>query len=127
MTTIVKLQHVSIPMPSGGMQAARAFYGESLGLEEKPVPSVFDSSRIAWFRLGDGDHELHVFTEDGHGGSPGQHLCIEVDDLDGWRQRLKSSGVAIEDETPIPGRPRFKIRDPFGNQIEVTQIEGEYN
>jgi hypothetical protein len=29
-------------------------------------------------------------------------------------------------DTPIPGRPRFFVRDPFGNLLEITTLEGDY-
>ena len=127
MGTVVKIQHVSIPMPSGGMQRAREFYGDGLGLEEKPVPAVLNPEEIVWFRLGDGDQELHVFTEPGGVRSVGQHLCIQVDDADAWREGLTGKGVAIEETDAIVNRPRFFVRDPFGNRIEITQITGEYS
>lgn len=127
MSTVVKIQHVSIPMPRGGMERARAFYGDKLGLEEKPVPAVLNPEEIVWFRLGDGDQELHVFTEAGDVRSQGQHLCIQVDDAGAWRELLTTRGVTIEETDAIVNRPRFFIRDPFGNRIEVTQIQGEYS
>lgn len=127
MGTVVKIQHVSIPMPPGGMGQARAFFGDTLGLEEKPVPAVLNPEEIVWFRLGDGDQELHVFTETGDVRSQGQHLCIQVDNATTWRESLTSRGVTIEETDAIVNRPRFFIRDPFGNRIEITQIEGEYS
>jgi catechol 2,3-dioxygenase-like lactoylglutathione lyase family enzyme len=127
MGKVVKLQHASIPMPAGGIERARAFYGGKLGLEEKPVPSALNAGEIVWFRLGGGDHELHVFTETDDIRSSGQHLCIQVDDIAAWRESLAASGVAIEETDPIVNRPRFFVKDPFGNRIEITQIDGEYS
>ena len=50
----------------------------------------------------------------------------EADDVDAARRHLTAAGVEIGDEPPIPGRPRFTCRDPFGNLIEVTTIRGSY-
>jgi len=127
MVKVQRLQHASVPMPPGGNEAARAFYGGTLGLEEVPPPDTLDVERLVWFRVGADGHEIHVFTEAGNGpSSPGQHLCLQVDDLAAMHQRLSDAGIAIEDPTAIPNRPRFFIHDPFGNRIELTQITGNY-
>lgn len=125
MASVVKLQHVSIPIPAGGLEAGREFYGAKLGLEQKPTPPALDATKIIWFRLGEGDHELHLFTEAADVRSNGQHFCMQVDDLEAWRQRLTEQGVEIAETEPIADRPRFMIRDPFGNRVEVSQITGD--
>jgi catechol 2,3-dioxygenase-like lactoylglutathione lyase family enzyme len=55
----------------------------------------------------------------------GRHYCLAVDDLDALRARLEAAGVSVVNDIPIPGRPRFFARDPFGNLIEFTTIEGD--
>lgn len=125
MASVVRIQHASIPMPVGGNAQARAFYGDQLGLEEKKVPDSLDANMLVWFRFG--DDELHVFTEEGESKSPGQHLCIQVDDLQAWRKTLSDKGVNIEETERIVNRPRFFIKDPFENRIEITQVLGDYN
>ncbi len=117
-----RIQHVSIPRPAGSDSAVRAFYGELLGFEEVPPPKSLTG--VIWYRLG--DTELHLFTEDPDGRLRGQHLCIEVADLQGIRGRLEGAGYETRDTTVIPGRPRFFCRDPFGNLIEFTRVEGNY-
>jgi catechol 2,3-dioxygenase-like lactoylglutathione lyase family enzyme len=127
MATVQRLQHASVPVPPGAAAAARRFYGEALGMEEIPVPSTIVHQALVWFRAGEGGHEVHCFPE-AHPGpnSPRQHLCLQVDDLAAFRQRLTEHGIAIEDPTPIPNRPRFFVQDPFNNLIELTQILGDY-
>ena len=127
MGSVVRLQHVSIPMPEGGLEQAREFYGDKLGLARKPVPSVLNAEEIIWFKLGEDGDELHVFTERGEPKSPGQHLCMQVDDIEAWRESLNSKGIAIEETDKIVNRPRFFIRDPFNNRVEITQVLGDYN
>jgi catechol 2,3-dioxygenase-like lactoylglutathione lyase family enzyme len=112
-------------MPVGGVEKAIAFYGGTLGLERKPTPPALDGDRIVWFKLGDDIHELHMFTEEDDVRSAGQHFCMQVDDLDAFRDRLTSNGVDVAETETIVSRPRFMIRDPFGNRIEVAQITGE--
>ncbi len=119
-----RIQHVSIPRPPGSDDETRAFYGDLLGLEEVPVPRSLQQMDLIWYRLG--DTELHLFAEEPLADRSGRHLCIEVDDVEDLRARLGSAGYAVHDTTPIPGRPRFFCRDPFGNQIEFTTIISDY-
>lgn len=110
-------------MPAGGHDAARAFYGGLLGLEERDVPPTLDPARLVWFRAG-GDLELHLF-ESTEGAPQGQHFCLRVDDgLDELRATLEAAGVQVDDTQEIVGRPRFMCRDPFGNRVELTQWVG---
>jgi catechol 2,3-dioxygenase-like lactoylglutathione lyase family enzyme len=128
MPTVQRLQHVSVPMPAGGSAAAREFYGDALGLEEVTVPSALDGRAFVWFRAGPDAHEIHVFTDERFGpNSPAQHLCLQVDDIDAYRQQITARGVPIEETIQIHNRPRFFVRDPFGNLVELTQILGEYS
>jgi catechol 2,3-dioxygenase-like lactoylglutathione lyase family enzyme len=115
-------------MPAGGQAAARAFYGDVLGMRELTPPSTLDRSSLVWFAAGDGGHEVHLFTEDRLGAnSAEQHLCLQVDNLDRFRARLAEHDVPVRQATPIPNRPRLFVRDPFGNLIELTQIDGPYD
>lgn len=124
---IFRLQHTTIPMPPGGNEEARRFYGSVLGLPEKPVPSSLDASRIVWFSVSEDGDELHLLTqEDVDPGVSGQHLCLVVDNLDEIRAELEGDGVEIGEEPTIHNRPRFSFRDPFGNKVEITEIHGDY-
>jgi catechol 2,3-dioxygenase-like lactoylglutathione lyase family enzyme len=118
-----RIQHVSLPRPSGSEAATRAFYGDLLGLEEVAPPEALRQLDLIWYRLG--NTELHMFAEPPLevADRSGRHLCIEVDDVNALRERLHSSGWATRDTIPIPGRPRFFCSDPFGNTIEFTTIE----
>lgn len=127
MAAVQRLQHVSVPMPTGGEAEARRFYGQVLGLEEARPPADLGHLSLVWFRTADGGQEVHCFAEERLGAnSSAQHLCLQVDELEAFRARLTEHGVAIEETTPIRNRPRFFVRDPFGNLIELTQILGDY-
>ena len=127
MTAVQRLHHASVPVPPHGAAEARRFYGGALGLEEVPIPSSLAGVALVWFRTAEGSHEVHCFPEERLGpNSPQQHLCLQVDDLAAYRRRLADHGVAIEETTPIPNRPRCFVRDPFGNLIEFTEILGDY-
>lgn len=119
----LRLQHVAISRPPGSDQAARAFYGGVLGLPEIPPPSNLAALELIWYALGAGT-ELHIMVEEPRGQDhSGRHFCLAVDDLEELRDRLEAAGVTAVSDLPIPRRPRFFIRDPFGNLIEITAIE----
>jgi catechol 2,3-dioxygenase-like lactoylglutathione lyase family enzyme len=125
--TETRLQHVSTPYPRGRQADVRAFYGDILGLREKPVPHTIVDLELVWFEAGPGELELH-FLPDPVAPDPAaqRHFCLEVEDVKGWRRRLEEAGVETIDQTPIPNRPRFFCRDPFGNLLEFTTIQGDY-
>lgn len=127
MTVVLRLHHASVPMPAGGHDTARAFYGGALGMTEVAPPSTLPGGSVVWFRAGGDGQEVHVYVEDGGGpNTPSQHLCLQVEDLAAVRTRLDGHGIPVEEAVPIVNRPRGFVRDPFGNLIELTEITGEY-
>lgn len=119
----LRLQHVAISRTPGGDAAARAFYGGLLGLTEISPPATQAALDLIWYRLA-GETELHIMVEEPMGQDhSGRHFCLAVDDLMELRTRLEDGGVTTVGDLPIPGRPRFFVRDPFGNLIEITSIE----
>jgi catechol 2,3-dioxygenase-like lactoylglutathione lyase family enzyme len=122
-----RLQHVSCSIPVGAQDAIRAFYGGVLGLEEKPGPKALADRNVIWFKVGENEMELHFIPDPILADPAGQyHFCLEVSDLDQYRQRLIEVGYAIIEATPIINRPRFFCRDPFHNLVEFTTILGNY-
>ncbi|MFM9106683.1 MAG: VOC family protein [Chloroflexota bacterium] len=127
MPAVRRLQHASVPMPIGGSEEARRFYGRALGMPEIHRPRGLSHLTLVWFSASEDGDEVHCFEEeDTSPNSPGQHLCLEVDDLEGYRARLQEHGFAIEPADPIYNRPRFFVHDPFGNRVELTQILGQF-
>ncbi|MCC6792920.1 MAG: VOC family protein [Thermomicrobiales bacterium] len=127
MASVLRLQHTSIPMPSDGRDAARAFFGGALGMTEVLPPSTLERNRLVWFQAGPDGHEVHLFADDEMARkSNAQHLCLQVDDVEAYRARMAEHGVAVEETQAIHTRPRFFVRDPFNNLIELTQITGDY-
>jgi catechol 2,3-dioxygenase-like lactoylglutathione lyase family enzyme len=118
------LQHVSSPFAGGGQAALRAFYGGVLGLVEKPTPAALSHLELVWFAAGEG-LELHFFRGETDP-IAARHFCLEVEDVNEMRRRLQEAGHEPYDDTPIPNRPRFFCRDPAGNLVEFTRIEGPY-
>lgn len=117
-----RLQHVSLLVPPGSQEAVRAFYGQLIGLEEKQPPSTLAHLQLVWFAAGEGEMELHFLPAADRPETNDQHFCLEVDDLETYRQRLERAGISIIEAEPIPSRPRFFIRDPFDNLVELTTL-----
>jgi catechol 2,3-dioxygenase-like lactoylglutathione lyase family enzyme len=119
----VRLQHVAIARPPETTSTARAFYGDLLGLAELAPPASLQPLDVLWYRLGAGS-ELHIFVEELLGQDrSGRHFCLAVEDVEALRLHLMAAGVGVVGDVPIPDRPRYFVRDPFGNLIELTTIE----
>lgn len=123
----IMLQHVSIPRPPGEASAllARQFYGDLVGLVEKPVPSSIVHADLVWFKIGE-ETELHVFAEEESDTTSGRHFCLNVGDVSAMRSTLEQAECEVWEPEGIQGRPRFFCRDPFGNVVEFTQIVDDY-
>ena len=122
-----RLHHTSLPIPAGAQEQVRAFYGGILGLQEKTPPTAIRERGVVWFAVGDNEMELH-FVPDAFlaNAKEARHICLEVNDIADFRQRLSTAGYTITEDSAIPFRPRFFCRDPFNNFIEFTTIEGDY-
>ncbi|MCE7983934.1 MAG: glyoxalase [Caldilinea sp. CFX5] len=110
-------------MPPGQENAARHFYGTLLGLAEVAPPASLDGLQEIWFRF-PGETELHLFAEAPTGQDhSARHFGLAVDDVEMLRSRLEAAGVTVVGGPPLPGRPRYFCRDPFGNLLEITTIQ----
>ncbi|MBE2239839.1 MAG: VOC family protein [Caldilineaceae bacterium] len=119
----VQLQHVAIARPPGTDAAARAFYGELLGLTEIAPPPSLQTLGVLWYQIG-ASSELHIFVEEPLGQDrSGRHFCLAVEDVEALRLHLMEAGISVVGDVPIPGRPRYFVRDPFGNLIELTTVK----
>lgn len=116
---VLGLDHVQVTAPRGEEARARAFYGETLGLEETPKPEVLAGRGGAWYRVG--DLQLHLGLEDDFAPARKAHPAFLVNDLDAVRARLAAAGCPIGEDAEIPGYRRFETRDPFGNRLELMQ------
>ena len=123
MPTITRLQHAAVTVPVEGLETARHFYSELLGLKEVPRPPELRSRPGIWYSFG--STELHIQTRPNVAPEKGdRHPALVVDDLEGWRARFTEHGVELIDQPTIYGRRRFNVRDPFGNLLELM-TEGE--
>ncbi|HEY7801768.1 MAG TPA: VOC family protein [Dehalococcoidia bacterium] len=123
MPTITRLQHVAVTVPIDGLERARAFYSDVLGLREVARPPEIQSRPGIWYSFG--STELHIQARE-H--VPAQmtdyHPALVVDDIDAWRARFAAHDIEISDQPTIYNRRRFDVRDPFGNRIEIM-TEGD--
>ncbi len=124
MTAVLALEHVQIDIPPGGEEIARAFYAEVLGLAEMSKPASLNP-RGAWFRVGTG--ELHLSVVPDARPALKAHAAIRVRGLDALATRCEAAGHAVEHDDRYPGRSRFYVRDPFGNRIELFELEEDAN
>ena len=115
------IDHVQIAIPAGGEPAARAFFGELLGLAELPKPASLAGRGGCWFALG--GQQLHLGVDPDFRAAKKAHVALESDDLDTLRARVEAAGYATRDDRPIPGVRRFFTDDPFGNRLELVQRE----
>ncbi|HEX7297861.1 MAG TPA: GNAT family N-acetyltransferase [Solirubrobacteraceae bacterium] len=118
---ITAVDHVQVAAPRGGEAAARAFYGELLGLPELPKPERLRARGGAWFAVG--DQQLHVGIEDPFAPARKAHPALAVpraDDLRVLATRLEEAGHAVTWDGP-----RIYVDDPFGNRLELLAPHAE--
>jgi catechol 2,3-dioxygenase-like lactoylglutathione lyase family enzyme len=116
---ILGIDHVQLAIPPDGEDAARAFYGGLLGLEELPKPEPLRARGGVWFRAG--DQELHLGVEDPFAPARKAHPGLVVEGLDALRARLRAAGVEYEDDEKIRGVDRLFVHDPHGNRLELRE------
>jgi catechol 2,3-dioxygenase-like lactoylglutathione lyase family enzyme len=119
----VRLHHVQILAPPHSEAATRRFYGSLLGLREITKPAALSHDGV-WFELADGA-QLHVgiLRERDEPTRNRAHFALQVESLDELAGRLTEAGIACTVPNPVPGWRRIQLRDPFGNGIEILQVE----
>ena len=103
--------------PPGGVDEARRFYAELVGLDEIDRPSTMGGTG-AWFRAG--SQELHVSEHEPFVAASKAHPAFELDgpDLDTLAARLEAAGAEVRWDDRLPGARRFYSFDPAGNRLE---------
>ena len=118
---IARVDHVQVAAPPGGEGAARAFYGELLGLPELPKPERLRPRGGVWFAVG--EQQLHVGIEEPFAPARKAHPALAVPragDLSALAARLEAAGRAVTWDGP-----RFYVDDPFGNRLELLAPHGD--
>jgi catechol 2,3-dioxygenase-like lactoylglutathione lyase family enzyme len=114
---VIGLDHVQLAAPAGCEDAARAFYGELLGLTELEKPATLAGRGGVWFQLG--AQGLHIGVEQAFAAARKAHPALLVRNLDALAQRLQAAGVAVTWGNDLPGYRRFYASDPWGNRLEL--------
>ena len=116
---VTALHHVNVTVPAELEDAAKKFYGSVLGLKQIPKPAT-SRQNGAWYQIGDTQLHLSVEAEDRSLSS--RHVCFTVSDLAEAEQRFREAKIEIiTDPRANPDSPRFYVRDPGGNQLEIAQ------
>ena len=111
------IDHVQLAMPAGKEEQARAFYVGLLGMIEIEKPVELKKRGGCWFQSG--IVQLHLGVEPEFHPARKAHPALRCVDYDGLTAQLKSAGMAVIDDSTIPGVRRCHISDPFGNRIEL--------
>lgn len=123
----LSLDHVQVAatgVPPPCEPAARAFYGELLGLDEVEKPAALADRGGVWFALA-GGAALHVGVDPSPGFTPATkaHPALRAPDeatLRTLAARLERAGAPVRWDDPLPGvRARFFTDDPWGNRLEL--------
>jgi GNAT superfamily N-acetyltransferase len=118
---ITGVDHVQVAAPPGGEDAARAFYGELLGMAELEKPERLRARGGVWFRAG--DEELHIGIEDDFKPAWKAHPALALSrasELRALAHRLDAAGHHVRWDGP-----RFYVADPFGNRLELIAPHGD--
>jgi GNAT superfamily N-acetyltransferase len=118
---ITRIAHVQVAAPAGGEGAARAFYGDLLGLPELPKPARLRARGGVWFAVG--EQQLHVGIEEAFAAARKAHPALAVPragDLSALAAKLEAAGRPVAWDGP-----RFYVEDPFGNRVEVLAPHAE--
>ena len=117
---IERLDHIQLAMPPGGEDAARAFYGRALGIDEVIKPPHLAGRGGCWFEQG--ALKVHLGVEADFRPARKAHPAFVVTELAALVATLKSYGYAVVEDQPLEGYDRIYAYDPFGNRIELMQI-----
>jgi len=118
---ISRIDHVQVAAPPGGEGAARAFYGDLLGLRELIKPERLRARGGVWFAVG--EHQLHIGIEQSFAPARKAHPALAVPragDLSALAAKLEAAGRTITWDGP-----RFYVEDPFGNRLELLAPHAE--
>lgn len=115
---VITLDHVNVTVPAALEAVTKEFYGGILGLNQVPKPATARQTG-AWYQIG--ETQLHLSVDDEPAELSSRHICFTVSDLAAAEKRFRTAGVEIiPDPRPAPGSPRFYVRDPGGNQLEIV-------
>jgi catechol 2,3-dioxygenase-like lactoylglutathione lyase family enzyme len=116
---VTAIDHVQLAMPPGREEDARRFYGDPLGLPERPKPPGLAARGGVWFESP--TVKIHLGVEADFRPARKAHPALLVRDLRALVAVLKAAGHAVTEDGPVDGRDRVYVDDPFGNRIELIE------
>jgi len=108
-----------IMYPVRDMQAALAFYRDTIGL----TPSGLASDAWTEFEIAGTTFGIGAFPQVGTPGSAGA-LALEIDDLATMRSKLLDRGIEVSEPFETPICWISQLQDPDGNTITLHQRKG---
>lgn len=115
----------TVVLPVADQEGALEFYVEKLGLEKRVDVPFGENYR--WVEVAPSGAETTIaLAPPPQGGETGNRqtgIGLYTDDIDGYHEQLKGSGVDVDAEVsrmggPVP--PLFWVRDPEGNSLMVA-------
>ena len=116
---IVGLDHVQLAMPPAEEEAARRFYGGTLGLVEVTKPAPLAARGGCWFK--GGGAIVHLGVQSDFRPATKAHAAFLVENLDESRAVLARAEIETIEDDALAGTRRLYLHDPFGNRIELIQ------
>ena len=107
MPKVKKINHVAVVVDD--MEKALSFWRDALGMELHELRDVpAEKSQVAFLPLSGSEVELVMPATDDSGiakylakrGAGMHHICLEVDDIEGMIEQLKSKSVRLINEEP---------------------------
>lgn len=122
----MKIDHINIAAPKLLLEKVRDFYCKTLLLEEGPRP---DFGIPGFWLYGDGKPILHLIESNNHYPTEKphylDHIAYEVEDLQGYTERLDQLGVAYTvNHIPDFSLSQVFCHDPCGNGVEANFSQG---
>lgn len=114
---LIAIDHVQLAMPSDGVERARLFYSELLGLREVPKSPELAQRGGAWFE--NDLVKVHLGLEPDFRAARKAHPAFIVEEFNALIARLKQHGHEVVIAETFDGRQRVHVADPFGNRIEL--------
>jgi methylmalonyl-CoA/ethylmalonyl-CoA epimerase len=131
MSKVKRIDHIAVVI--GNVEEALSFWRDGLGIEMSHLEDVpAEKAQVAFLSIGDTEIELVRPTTNDSGlgrylekrGAGMHHICLEVDNISGMMERLKSRGVQLINEIPEMGSGGKKYafihpKSAFGVMVEL--------
>jgi catechol 2,3-dioxygenase-like lactoylglutathione lyase family enzyme len=119
---VKRLEHVQLAMPAGGEDRARAFYRDALEIPEVPKPPYLAQRGGCWFERE--QLKIHLGVESDFRPAKRAHPALLVIGLRMLAEKLRAYGYELREDERLEGYFRIYVHDPFGNRIELMELEG---